>query len=116
MDNLSDSFELTFDLVFSEWLPINDFLIVDILSKDDTLLSAEISFDTRISVNSQPAIIICNGIRTMIKKYSLKFSNSYKVGQITAVFTSFLFNAFWGITNVRLIQGCLGYSHFNPKT
>jgi len=117
VDPQSEVFELTFDLVLNEWLPFNDFLIVDILSQGENLLSLEVSFDSIVSVDSQAAIITCNGVRVMTKKYNLKFTNDNRVNnQLTATFTSFLLNAVWGITNVRLHQGCVGYSFFNPKT
>lgn len=70
-----------------------------------------------MSVDTQIAAITCNGVRVMTKKYNIKFANYNRVkNQLTAVFTSFLFNAMWGITNLRMQQGCLSYSIFNPKT
>jgi hypothetical protein len=87
------------------------------MSQNENILSLEISFDSRISVDSQVAIITCSGTRVMTRKYSIKFANYNRVNsQLTAVFTSFLFNAVWGITNIRLQQGCLGFSVFNSKT
>lgn len=90
---------------------------MDIVSQNENLFSLEVSFDERVAVESQAAVITCNQTRVMSKKYGLKFTNNNKVNnQIKVTFTSFLLSSFWGLTNVRLQQGCVGYSLFNSTT
>ena len=37
-------------------------------------------------------------------------------GDLTIIFTSFLFNAFWGLTNVKVLSACKGYSMFDSAS
>jgi hypothetical protein len=37
-------FELSFNLLRDEWMPFNDFLLIDISSREETLQSLEISY------------------------------------------------------------------------
>ncbi len=70
-----------------------------------------------VSVESQPAKIICDYKRVMSKKFSIKFASNGRVdNRLTVIFTSFLYSSTWGVTNIRLQQGCLGYSLLNPST
>lgn len=113
----SDLLELSFNLVREEWLPFNDFLMVDVSSNGNVIESLEISFETRIKVEAQPTSIICSGKKVLSEKYSIKIGNGGRVGsQLTVVFTSFLYSANWGLTNVQLLQGCSSFSLFDQKT
>ena len=37
-------------------------------------------------------------------------------GNLTVIFSSFLFSAFWGLTNVKVLSACRGYSMFDTAT
>lgn len=51
------------------------------------------------------------------QKYSIKVINSKKnYNDLTLIFTSFLYNSIWGISNLKVIQGCNQYSLFDSKT
>jgi len=51
VDPLSDSFELSFGLILDQWFPFNDYLIVDVKSKKQSLYNLEVSFESRVSVH-----------------------------------------------------------------
>lgn len=44
IDSNSQILSLSFNLLRDEWMPFNDFLVIDISSKDETLSSIEISY------------------------------------------------------------------------
>ena len=45
VDNSSQVLELSFNLLRDEWMPFNDFLLIDISSRAVTLQSLEISYE-----------------------------------------------------------------------
>ena len=98
-------------------MPFNDFLIVDVSSKNENIETLEISYDTLIPVESQAAVMTCGGKRVMSKKFSIRFAGNGKVdNRLTVIFTSFLYSSTWGVTNIRLAQGCLGYARLDPTS
>lgn len=43
----------------------------------------------------------------MSEKFNIRIYNQQRVnGSLTALFTSFLYNSQWAITNIKLLQGC----------
>jgi hypothetical protein len=54
----------------------------------------------------------------MNEKYNIKIANTRnQIGNdLTFMFTSFLSGSNWGITNVKLIEGCNAFSKFDTKT
>ena len=65
MDPQGEVFELSFNLIHDEWLPFNDFLIVDLSSNYNNIETLEISYDIRKPVTSQSTNIICEGKRML---------------------------------------------------
>ena len=59
VDPQSQIFEISFNILHDEWLPFNDFLIVDISSNSLNIQTLEISYDTKVNMNSHEALIIC---------------------------------------------------------
>jgi hypothetical protein len=116
VDPSSSVMELSFNLLHDEWLPFNDFLIIDLSSNSENIETLEVSFDSVVSINSQTAKITCEGKQVISQKFSFKFFPKQISENITIIFTSFLFNAVWGITNLKLTQGCTGYSRLNSTS
>lgn len=109
--------ELSFNMLHTEWLPFNDFLIVDLSSNNKNIATLEISYETRVQVSSQIANITCEGKRVLNNKYSIKIINDANIkGNLTVIFTSFLFSSSWGLANLKLVQGCTGYSMYNAAS
>jgi hypothetical protein len=109
--------ELSFNMLHDEWLPFNDFLIVDLSSNNKNIATLEISYETRVKVNTQVTNITCEGKRVLNNKYSIKIVNDPKLKtNLTVIFTSFLFGSSWALSNLKLVKGCTGYSMFNPAS
>jgi hypothetical protein len=106
---------LSFNLLRDEWMPFNDFLMVEVSSGDETVHSVEISYESRVKVESQTSVISCSGKRFMSEKYNIFITGSVGT-ELTVVFTSFLYNSHWALTNTKLVQGCQGFSAFHEKT
>ena len=100
-----------------EWLPFNDFLIVDVSSGGRNLHTLEISYDSRVNLASQALKIDCDGKQVLSQKYKVRVTNGGNVkGKLTVIFTSFLFNSIWAVTNIKLLQACSGFSMLDPLT
>jgi len=68
-------------------------------------------------MNSHEVKINCEGKTVISQKYKIKVLNNGNIkGKLTVIFTSFLFNALWGLTNVKVISACKGYSLFDNTT
>ena len=117
VDQNAEIFQVSFNILHDEWLPFNDFLIVDISSANKNLQTLEISYDTKVNMNSHTVQITCEGKKVISQKYKVKVVNNNRVqNDLTLIFTSFLFNSIWGVTNLKLLQGCQGYSMLDSTT
>lgn len=74
----------------------------------------EISYEVRVKVESQASTLNCSGKRFMSEKYNIPITGNVD-SELTVVFSSFLFNSNWAITNLKLIQGCKGFSSYDEK-
>lgn len=117
IDSNSQILSLSFNLLRDEWMPFNDFLLIDISSKDETLSSIEISYEKRVKVESQAAIILCGGKRVLSEKFNIKIVNDNNFGNsLTLVFTSFLYNSQWGLSNVKIVAGCTQFTSYDSAS
>ena len=67
-------------------------------------------------MSSQAAEINCEGKRVINEKFVIKVVNNNRIGKtITVLFTSFLYDAIWGLSDIRLASGCSGYSMFDDN-
>jgi len=81
------------------------------------LHTLEISYDSRLNLASQALKIDCGGKQVLSQKYKVRVTNGGKVkGNLTVIFTSFLFNAIWAVTNIKVLQACSGFSLLDPLT
>lgn len=77
----------------------------------------EISYESRIKIDSQITSVTCEGKKFISEKYNIKIVNSgRKISEdITLYFTSVLYNSRWGITNLKLLEGCNSFVKFSDK-
>lgn len=59
--------------------------------------------------------ITCEGKKFINEKYNIKIVNKGNIlgEDISLYFTSILYNSRWGITNIKLLEGCNNYVKYN---
>lgn len=67
-------------------------------------------------VNSQFAKVTCNDERVFVEKYRIKLSRTIKGKSVKVIFSSFLFEGYWGLTNIKAISGCGAYAGLDSLT
>lgn len=79
--------------------------------------SVEISYEKRVKVESQPTSIHCGATPVLSEKFNIKIENENNIGNtMTIVFTSFLYNSLWGLSNIKLLSACTHFSSYDPLT
>lgn len=91
--------------------------MIDISSEEQAIESIEISYETRMNIDPQSTLINCSNKTVINEKYNIKIINSRKqIGnEITFIFTGFLFSSNWGISNIKLLEGCQAFTQYNDK-
>ena len=51
-----------------------------------------------------------------LEKYSLRVDQKMRGKKVRVVFSSFIHDAQWAITNMKTITGCAGFTGFDSKT
>lgn len=54
--------------------------------------------------------LTCNKKQVIVEKYRIRISKAVTTDRIRVVFSSFLYRAVWGLTNIKLIAGCSAYT------
>lgn len=107
--------ELSFSLLRDEWLPLNDFLMIEIADHSTTLEMFEVSYETRSGPTPQNINITCNRTHVKVEQFRIRINKTETTDKIRVIFSSFLYDAVWGLTNVKLIAGCSGFSRWDSE-
>lgn len=68
-------------------------------------------------MESQAAIILCSGKRVLSEKFNIKIVNNNNFGNsLTLVFTSFLYNSQWGLSNLKIVAGCTQFTTYDSAS
>lgn len=89
--------------------------MLEILTDHGTLQSVEISYESRMKVESQASTLTCSGKRFLSEKYSIPITG-VKGTKLSIIFASFLDSSHWALTNIKIMQGCQQFSGFDEKT
>ena len=55
----------------------------------------------------------CEGRRVFLENYRIVVRNPQLGRKLKVVFSSFLFDGIWGISNIKLSTGCVGFATLN---
>lgn len=89
--------------------------MLEILNDEEALQSVEISYESRMKVESQASTLTCTGKRFMSEKYNIRVTGVTGT-KMSIIFASFLDSSHWALTNIKIMQGCQYFSAFDEKT
>jgi hypothetical protein len=76
----------------------------------------EISYSSMITIGSQEINVTCDGRKVFLEQYHIKVNKKITSPKVKVSFSSFLFEGVWGVTNLKFVTGCSGFTGLNNNT